>query len=46
MFVGPGSEFGKNKNYLHIFDYFIPLTNQKLDIHLHYILQKRYLSSS
>ncbi|CXI37103.1 conserved Plasmodium protein, unknown function [Plasmodium berghei] len=46
MFVGPGSEFVKNKNYLHIFDYFIPLTNQKLDIHLHYILQKRYLSSS
>ncbi|KYO00320.1 hypothetical protein PGSY75_0934200 [Plasmodium gaboni] len=44
MLISEGSSFIKNKNFLHIFDYFIPLTNEKLDRHLHYVLSKKYLS--
>ncbi|SBT35514.1 conserved Plasmodium protein, unknown function [Plasmodium ovale wallikeri] len=44
MFVASGSEFVKNRNYLHVFDYFIPLTDSRLDVHLHRVLAKRYLT--
>ncbi|CRG99556.1 conserved Plasmodium protein, unknown function [Plasmodium relictum] len=43
MLIADGFSFVKNKNFLHIFDYFIPLTNKKLDKHLHYVLSKKYL---
>ncbi|KAI4839571.1 hypothetical protein MKS88_002128 [Plasmodium brasilianum] len=44
MLIADGSTFVNNKNFLHIFDYFIPLTNQKLDRHLHYALSRKFLS--
>ncbi|VWU49915.1 conserved protein, unknown function [Hepatocystis sp. ex Piliocolobus tephrosceles] len=44
MYISDGNNFVKHKSYLHIFDYFIPLTNKKLDTHLHYALSKRYLN--
>ncbi|KJP86769.1 hypothetical protein AK88_03583 [Plasmodium fragile] len=44
MLVADGNTFVNYKTYLHAFDYFIPLTNQKLDQHLHYVLARRYLS--
>ncbi|CAA9987620.1 conserved Plasmodium protein, unknown function [Plasmodium knowlesi strain H] len=44
MLIADGNTFIKYKSFLHAFDYFIPLTNQKLDRHLHYVLARRYLS--
>ncbi|GAW80407.1 hypothetical protein, conserved [Plasmodium gonderi] len=44
MLVADGNTFVKHKNFLHAFEYFIPLTDRKLDHHLHYVLAKKYLS--